>query len=683
MNSEIIKNVKDLIKNLRLKITLNSGESFEVSEFVEKDNQNYLFNLNDYIVGSLNFNMVEKCIMVSAEIKVINETSYRHCKFVDSGISVLFNVEKDSNLLAHHNYNSWWTMPIFCENESEIPKDTQVLSWQNKGETYVVQTLCDSQFKSIIHSNEKSCAVTLNSNTSGFSYIKTKVFVISYDCNPYKAFENAMSFTLGELDAAVKKSSERVYPEMFNYLGFCTWNAFYSDVAEVGVIEKANEFVDKNLPVKWFLIDHGWSQAEHEKLSSFKEDFVKFPSGLKGLKNALKEKNVDYLGVWQGFSGHWGTIAENSEVHMQMKDCLVKTYTGDLIPRPTAESAFSFWNAWHSYVKSQGIDFVKVDIQSSLSVFTEGLMSIGEASRGAHLGLDASASVNFNGAIINCMGMAMEQVLNRPAGGISRNSNDFFPHKVNSFKKHVFENAYNTLYHGHVYHGDWDMWWTNHEDSVNNAYLRALSGGPLYISDRLGETDDSKIRPLILNDGFVLRCDNQGVVVGEQIFKNASLENEAVKVCNIKGETGYIGAFNCRFDDESVTARIKPSDIHFMATSQNYLSYDYKTNSSKIVKYNEVQKVNLLENQSIFMSFTPIIDGFAFLGSVDKYVSSAVIKERIGNIFVLNYAADIMFYSEKEVNVKINGETVKFECDNNIYKVAGVENNAVLEVIIK
>ncbi len=680
-NKNFSINIDELLLDLNIYATLNNNDSYLINEFQKTDEDNYLFDINDYLSGNISFKLVENCIIASVFLKIKNETSYVHNKFSDGGVFIRFNVQKDSNFLAHHNYNSWWTMPIFCKNESEIPENTQVLSWQNNGDTYVLQTLCDDEFKSIIKSHDNSCAVSLRSNTSGYSEINSKVFVIAKHENPYQAFEDAMNFSLKELGAGVKKSSERTYPEMFNYLGFCTWNAFYSDVDEDGVLKKANEFCAKNLPVKWFLIDHGWSKSEHEKLTSFKEDFKKFPSGLSGLKEKLQSKNVDYLGVWQGFSGHWGTISENSEVHNEMKDVLLKTNTGDLIPHPN--KAFTFWNTWHNYLKKQGVDFVKVDIQSSLAVFTEGLMSIGEASRNAHLALDASAGVNFNGAIINCMGMGMEQVLNRPTSGMSRNSNDFFPEKVNSFKKHVAENAYNTLYHSHVYHGDWDMWWTEHEDALNNSYLRALSGGPLYISDRPNETDASMLTPLILDNGFVLRCDNQGVIVKEQIFTNPSEDFKATKVCNIKGNTGYIGAFNCRFDDENVTASISASDIHQMSETAEYLVYDYTNKNAKIIKKDEVLQFNLEKNKSVFLSFTPINNDFAFLGSTQKFISSGVIKEQIGNTFVLNFGSEIMFYSKKSVDVKINGEKAEFSCVDNICTLKGTKENAVVTIAFK
>ena len=43
----------------------------------------------------------------------------------------------------------------------------------------------------------------------------------------------------------------------------------------------------------------------------------------------------------------------------------------------------------------------------------------------------------MDGAIINCMGMAMENVLARPVSAISRNSDDFVPGKEEGFSEHL------------------------------------------------------------------------------------------------------------------------------------------------------------------------------------------------------------------------------------------------------
>lgn len=670
---------KEIVKNLKIQAKLSDGKEYLIEEFEKIDDSTFGFCVENYLSGKLIFKTELDVVTVDLEMKIANRASFPHNRFEDETVSVVMNIEKDTAFLAHHNYNNWWTRPVFCENEEDIPQNTQTLAWKNGKNTFTLQTLCYQEFKSVIEGKADGCHVNAVANTSGYSQINTKLFVISWDKNPYKAYEIAVKTALKELNTTSCDIKKRRYPDMFNYLGFCTWNAFYSDVYADGVLEKADEFVDKNLPVKWFLIDHGWSQAEDDCLVSFEEDFEKFPGGLAHLKKQLEKRGVKNLGVWQGFGGHWGTVKSGSQVYKEMREVLLRTNTGGLIPYPSREKSFVFWNEWHRYLKKQGVDFVKVDIQSSLSILTQGNMSIGKASKEAHIGLEASVGVNFDGAVINCMGMSTEQFLNRPISGISRNSDDFFPKRENSFKEHVMQNAYNTLYHGNIYYGDWDMWWTNHPDALNNSYLRALSGGPLYVSDRVSETDAEKIMPHILDDGFVLKCDEQGIIAKEQIFKDPSTLGEAVKVYNIKGKTGYIGAFNCTMNNTPVKAKIKSKDISSLIETEQYLVYDYANKKAQVVEKGQVLDYTLEANKSILLSYTPIIDGHAFLGSVDKFISSAVISEEMGNVCMLKYGGEVLFYCEDLKEVKINSKPVEVKSEGNIHTVTAPKEKMVIE----
>ena len=103
------------------------------------------------------------------------------------------------------------------------------------------------------------------------------------------------------------------------------------------------------------------------------------------------------------------------------------------------------------------------------------------ATRGMHGALEGAAAY-FDGAVINCMGMAAENMFSRPQTAVARNSDDFMPKREDGFAEHLLQNAYNTPYQGELYVCDWDMFWTSHEDGLRHSLLRAISGGPVYFS---------------------------------------------------------------------------------------------------------------------------------------------------------------------------------------------------------
>lgn len=71
-----------------------------------------------------------------------------------------------------------------------------------------------------------------------------------------------------------------------------------------------------------------------------------------------------------------------------------------------------------------------------------------------------------------------------------RNSDDFFPDIADSHPWHVFCNAHVSLFSAHLnIIPDWDMFQTSHPYASFHAAARAVSGGPIYITDKPGEHD--------------------------------------------------------------------------------------------------------------------------------------------------------------------------------------------------
>lgn len=44
-----------------------------------------------------------------------------------------------------------------------------------------------------------------------------------------------------------------------------------------------------------------------------------------------------------------------------------------------------------------------------------------------------------------------------------------------------------------------------------NSILRAISGGPIYVSNQIGRSRRDLLMPLVLEDGHILRCDRPGM----------------------------------------------------------------------------------------------------------------------------------------------------------------------------
>ena len=159
------------------------------------------------------------------------------------------------------------------------------------------------------------------------------------------------------------------------------------------------------------------------------------------------------------------------------------------------------------YLRKCGAEFVKIDNQSMSRRYYKKLAPVGQVARQFHDAMEASVGQHFDNQMINCMGMASEDMWNRSVSPNSRCSDDFLPENKAWFTKHILQCSYNCLIQGQFYTCDWDMWWTDDGQAVKNSILRAISGGPIYVSDTLGRSRAEIFKPLVLEDGRILRCD--------------------------------------------------------------------------------------------------------------------------------------------------------------------------------
>ena len=305
-----------------------------------------------------------------------------------------------------------------------------------------------------------------------------------------------------------------------------------------------------------------------------------FPHGLAHTIALLKTHyGVRSVGVWQAFQGYWNGLDESGVAAASCPTAITTTANGCLIPGSRAEQPAQFWDAWDGELAEAGVDFVKVDSQSSTSVMVRGTESYGEATWGRHQALDEVTSRRFGGALINCMGMAPEDYWHRPSSPITRSSDDYLPHNPDSLGEHLIQNAYCALLMGELYHCDWDMFWTEHPHARVHAVLRLLSGGPVYCSDACGHTDAAVLRDLLAEDGTLPRPDEPARPVIASLLNDPEHTDYALGVTARFGaeqviafvglrrqpQIGIITASgrSCRIiDDHGATIDMNPGETH-------------------------------------------------------------------------------------------------------------------------
>lgn len=80
--------------------------------------------------------------------------------------------------------------------------------------------------------------------------------------------------------------------------------------------------------------------------------------------------------------------------------------------------------------------------------------------------------------------------------------------------------AYNSLWMGNFIHPDWDMFQSTHPCAEFHAASRAISGGPIYISDSVGQHNFELLKTLVLPDGSILRCQHYALPTRDSLFED-------------------------------------------------------------------------------------------------------------------------------------------------------------------
>ncbi len=584
--------------------------------------------------------------------------------------------------MATYRRCEFWVRPVMPKDLSELPENTQSVSTQNADGTHTFMVaVCDDVFKTDLKSNpEGGCSVYARSNDERSICEGTVALAFAKGADPYLLPKQAITSAFLAMGRKPVLREDRKYNEVFEYLGWCSWDAFHMEVTHQDMLDKAHEFKDKNIPVRWVLLDDMWGWVNNNnrptfksrRLSSWEADLQRFPQGLKGIVKDIHEKFGLQFGLWHPTTGYWWGIEPQSPLAKEQKDLLFYTERRLLMHRFDLESATKYYDRQHGFYKDCGVDFVKVDNQACLRRDAKRDFCYGEAAKNLHTAIETATEKYFDGALINCMGMTSENFWNRPASAVSRFSGDFKPEDRAWFVKHLLQCSFNALVQGTVYVGDWDMWWSDDGQAVKNAVLRAMCGGPVYMSDELGRSVRETIMPIVYSDGRIIRLQTPAIPTRDCLFDDPGQSGKIFKVRNRIGKGGVIAAFNMDDRENAVCGTVSAADLDLEPGT--YCVYDWFEKTATLVTDESLEYTLKDYDDFKLLLFVPVEEGVAFIGLQDKYMSPATLTTQADG-FTVGGEGNLLVYGAEQI--QINGKTAKGQAAGQnlyVYKVAAGDN---------
>uniref|UniRef100_A0A5B6YU46 galactinol--sucrose galactosyltransferase n=1 Tax=Davidia involucrata TaxID=16924 RepID=A0A5B6YU46_DAVIN len=523
---------------------------------------------------------------------VFNEENSRHV--------VSLGTLRDVRFMACFRFKLWWMAQKMGDLGRDIPLETQFLLVETKDgshlesdggneENQLVYTvflpLIEGPFRSCLQGNSQDelqlCLESGDAGTTSSAFNHS--LFISSGTDPFGTITDAIRAVKLHLKT-FRQRHEKKLPGIVDYFGWCTWDAFYQEVTQEGVEAGLESLAAGGTPPKFVIIDDGWQSvggdpqnADEEKqqpllrLTGIKEN-AKFQKkedptvGIKNIVNIAKEKHgLKYVYVWHAITGYWGGVRPGvegmEEYGSVMKyptvskgvvenepgwktDALTVQGLGLMNPK----NVYKFYNELHGYLASAGIDGVKVDVQCILETLAAGLGGRVELTRQYHQALDASVARNFpDNGIIACMSHNTDALYCSKQTAVVRASDDFFPRDPVSHTIHIAAVAYNSVFLGEFMQPDWDMFHSHHPAAEYHASARAVSGGPVYVSDAPGKHNFDVLKKLVLPDGSILRARLPGRPTKDCLFSDPARDGVSLlKIWNMNKYTGVLGVYNCQ-----------------------------------------------------------------------------------------------------------------------------------------
>ncbi|KAI5397081.1 U4/U6-U5 snRNP complex subunit lsm8 [Lathyrus oleraceus] len=346
------------------------------------------------------------------------------------------------------------------------------------------------------------------------------------------------------------------------------------------------KYVLGSIFVRYFIIDDGWQQIESKPkdADSVVQEGAQFATRLTGIKENTKFQkngggnglehvvdqtkqlhNMKYVYVWHALAGYWGGVKPTTigmehfntvvayPIHSpgvlgNQPDAVMDSLTVHGLGLVHPKKVFDFYNELHAYLASCGVDGVKVDVQNIIETLGSGHGGRVSITRSYHQALEASIARNFcDNGCISCMCHNTDGLYSAKQTAVVRASDDFYPHDPASHTIHVSSVTYNSIFLGEFMQPDWDMFHSLHPAAEYHAAARAISGGPIYVSDKPGRHNFDLLKKLVLPYGSVLRAQLPARPTVDSLFVDPARDGKSLlKIRNLNKCCGVVGVFNCQ-----------------------------------------------------------------------------------------------------------------------------------------
>ncbi|MDP4624363.1 MAG: hypothetical protein NWT08_04400 [Akkermansiaceae bacterium] len=496
----------------------------------------------------------------------------------------------------------------------------------------------------------------------------------AYGESPYSATEAVWKQVFASGYVAAQPRASKTYPEEpYGYLGWCSWEFYKTKISEKIISDAFHTIEDNSAPIRWLMVDDGYLDEKGRKLISFGVDKKKFPNGWDPIMDLKDPEKIKWVGVWRNFGGYMSGVSSANT----MKD--LKPYLKPVKKKGTVmayggkEAANAFYDAMVSDTKESGFNFVKVDFQARTFDHYKGMPDPIGAMRANNEALE-NATHKMGIPLLNCIAQHNINSLQTKYSTLTRSSPDYNQSDKDKNKCNTYQSFANHLWMGQTVWGDLDMFHTHDERDVKPmAIARAISGGPVYISDEPSKIVPEVLVPFAYEDGKLLRTAAPATLLPESFFIHpfrdenvfrviAPMEDgvAAIALFNFtEGGKALSGGFNTK-DYTYAGELLQPNTGAWSSPEEGLVVYDREAKSAVDLADGFTTEIPNFDAK-LFLLY-PKTNGWAVIGRTDKYLPAVAVKVKSADndqiVFTLKESGPLAIWSEKGAP-KMEGATFK------------------------
>lgn len=494
--------------------------------------------------------------------------------------------------------------------------------------------------------------LAINLASFGVDSVEGDIPLVTYarGKNVYEVFQQAWvnAINTNALKGRTAMRHEKEYPEIFKYLGWCSWEQYRTNVSSDLMVDAMKKIDKSPIPIRWVLLDNG---HEHQfksadgmnssRMLSFKASPEKFPNGFAPMMDAKTDK-IKWTGIWHTMNAHWQGLHPEHEIR-ELDPYLVKINKSKgfdvVMPKGDSTSSKIFYNRLIGSAKDHGFDFVKIDNQNRQLSFYKGMSNAVEIVSQHAQSLE-SASFELSKGLMNCFCIDLLSLMNTKYSATSRVSVDYLLNNEAKAKSHLLQSYQNTLWMGQSVWPDHDMFHSSDKFCGRMmAVSKAMSGAPIYLSDAPVDFQDNLVLPLSYSDGELIRPLAPAVPLPESVMLSALTTPQAYRVVAPLGNGAaafvaynlmqttpaetVVSAFSV-MDYQAAGEFIQPKAESWKAPKEGLVYFDwYGQKGGRLI--NEY-KFDLNGFADKLVQLSPIKSGWSVVGNAKKYLSASTIK---------------------------------------------------------